>query len=191
MVGERHLHRVVQPLVGTWRAARLGADDIGAGLDHAFREQEPDREVEIVAGRAHRDRQGLFDTLIARPVVEANLERFLHRDEIGFGVGERPAVPVETNAYAYALRGRGEGGDVGAGRTDARGRVRAGLGGHPAGSASACTRARWSKRSCHSERWLAGRTSTAVTLYSGQLVAQSDSSVVTTLVPVSGWWKVV
>lgn len=36
-----------------------------------------------------------------------------------------------------------------------------------------------------------GRTSTAVTLYSGQLVAQSELSVVITLVPLTGWWKVV
>jgi hypothetical protein len=34
-------------------------------------------------------------------------------------------------------------------------------------------------------------TCTAVTLYSGQLVAQSEFSVVTTLAPVTGWWKVV
>src|SRR5262249_7289220 len=36
-----------------------------------------------------------------------------------------------------------------------------------------------------------GNTCTAVTLYSGQLVAQSEFSVVTTLVPLSGKWKVV
>ena len=34
-----------------------------------------------------------------------------------------------------------------------------------------------------------GRTSTAVTLYSGQFVAQSELSVVTTFAPDSGWWK--
>src|SRR6478735_7803187 len=34
-------------------------------------------------------------------------------------------------------------------------------------------------------------TCTAVTLYSGQFVAQSEFSVVTTLAPVTGWWKVV
>ena len=37
----------------------------------------------------------------------------------------------------------------------------------------------------------AGATWTAVTLYSGQLVAQSEFSVVTTLAPVTGWWNVV
>lgn len=36
-----------------------------------------------------------------------------------------------------------------------------------------------------------GETSTAVTLYSGQFVAQSEYSVVTTLAPLSGWWNVV
>lgn len=39
---------------------------------------------------------------------------------------------------------------------------------------------------CQVESRSTGRTSTAVTLYSGQLVAQSDNSVVTTLAPVSG-----
>src|SRR6185312_11085871 len=39
--------------------------------------------------------------------------------------------------------------------------------------------------------WLTNTTSTAVTLYSGQLVAQSEFSVVTTLALVSGKWKVV
>ncbi len=40
-------------------------------------------------------------------------------------------------------------------------------------------------------RALATPTSTAVTLYSGQLVAQSEFSVVTTFAPVTGWWNVV
>ena len=42
-----------------------------------------------------------------------------------------------------------------------------------------------------SPRALATPTWTAVTLYSGQFVAQSEFSVVTTLAPVTGWWKVV
>jgi hypothetical protein len=37
----------------------------------------------------------------------------------------------------------------------------------------------------------AGRISTAVTLNSGQLVAQSENSVVITFAPLVGWWKVV
>ena len=44
---------------------------------------------------------------------------------------------------------------------------------------------------CHSVGPFDGDTWTAVTLYSGQLVAQSEYSVVTTLACVSGWWKVV
>src|SRR5512139_2631662 len=44
---------------------------------------------------------------------------------------------------------------------------------------------------CHSLGPLDGETCTAVTLYSGQFVAQSENSVVTTLACVSGWWKVV
>src|SRR5580765_7008427 len=45
--------------------------------------------------------------------------------------------------------------------------------------------------SCHSDQRFVGRTSTAVTLYSGQPVAQSAFSVVTTFAPDSGKWKVV
>ena len=45
--------------------------------------------------------------------------------------------------------------------------------------------------SCQGEGPLEGETSTAVTLYSGQLVAQSEYSVVTTFAWVEGWWKVV
>jgi hypothetical protein len=46
-------------------------------------------------------------------------------------------------------------------------------------------------RSCQSLGPFDGDTCTAVTLYSGQLVAQSENSVVMTLACVSGWWKVV
>src|SRR5260370_25831666 len=55
-----------------------------------------------------------------------------------------------------------------------------------------CGRARsaWA-RFCHASFWLTSTTSTAVTLYSGQLVAQSEFSVVTTLALVSGKWNVV
>src|SRR5688572_17682534 len=42
-----------------------------------------------------------------------------------------------------------------------------------------------------SPRAFATPTWTAVTLYSGQLVAQSEFSVVTTFAPVTGWWNVV
>ncbi len=46
-------------------------------------------------------------------------------------------------------------------------------------------------RACQSDGPLVRRTCTAVTLYSGQLVAQSEKSVVMTLAPVFAWWKVV
>ena len=46
-------------------------------------------------------------------------------------------------------------------------------------------------RSAHAGTPDEGRTWTAVTLYSGQFVAQSELSVVMTLVPLTGWWNVV
>ena len=56
----------------------------------------------------------------------------------------------------------------------------------PAPSPSGATRRPLPDRAaCQSERWLVRRTCTAVTLYSGQLVAQSELSVVTTLAPVT------
>lgn len=51
-------------------------------------------------------------------------------------------------------------------------------------------RQRW-LRFPHAGTWDEGRTWTAVTLYSGQFVAQSELSVVMTLVPLTGWWNVV
>ena len=53
------------------------------------------------------------------------------------------------------------------------------------------SRSRSSHSSCHSDGRLEGVTCTAVTLYSGQLVAQSEFSVVMTLAPLIGKWKVV
>src|SRR5690606_14016066 len=52
---------------------------------------------------------------------------------------------------------------------------------------SACA----SYSTCHSDGPFEGLTCTAVTLYSGQFVAQSEKSVVTTFACVVGWWKVV
>ncbi len=44
---------------------------------------------------------------------------------------------------------------------------------------------------CHADGSVTLVTCTAVTLYSGQLVAQSELSVVITLAPLEGKWKVV
>src|SRR5690554_5569272 len=44
---------------------------------------------------------------------------------------------------------------------------------------------------CHGDNSVAWLTCTAVTLYSGQSVAQSANSVVITLAPVCGMWNVV
>src|SRR6266700_4117408 len=69
---------------------------------------------------------------------------------------------------------------------------------HPPHSAASTTgrmRREWRACSsyafCQSDGPFDGEICTAVTLYSGQLVAQSEYSVVITLACVSGWWKVV
>src|SRR3954463_8002866 len=56
----------------------------------------------------------------------------------------------------------------------------------PAGSAAGCAR-----RRCHADGCVTLTTCTAVTLYSGQFVAQSELSVVMRFAPDSGKWNVV
>ena len=56
------LHRVRREIVGSARGDRL----------EAFRDAEPERELLVVTGRPHRDRDRL--------AVDADLERLLDRD---------------------------------------------------------------------------------------------------------------
>src|SRR6478736_8885879 len=58
-------------------------------------------------------------------------------------------------------------------------------------SSSACILSKRLCSRCHWDGCVTGMTCTAVTLYSGQLVAQSELSVVITLAPDSGKWNVV
>src|SRR5690606_11103369 len=58
-------------------------------------------------------------------------------------------------------------------------------------SSFCCTSLKRDHPACQVEGWDTRRACTAVTLYSGQLVAQSELSVVTTLAPDSGKWNVV
>src|SRR5262245_8765384 len=78
---------------------------------------------------------------------------------------------------------------------EAVGRHRAGLSGYSAATRRSAMRrlcrVSSSYSSCHSNGPFDGLTCTAVTLYSGQLVAQSKNSVVTTFTCMVGWWKVV
>ena len=53
-------------------------------------------------------------------------------------------------------------------------------------SRSACCSSKATCRCCQADGWLTFSMLTAVTLYSGQLVAQSELSVVTTLAPETG-----
>src|SRR5256886_19262 len=106
----------------------------------------------------------------------------------GVQIGRRDAHPrTHGCALADGIRGALRPAHAAAGATrevaGARSclRLRAGLG----AARSACA------RFCHASFWLTSTTSTAVTLYSGQLVAQSEFSVVTTLALVSGKWNVV
>ena len=68
------------------RSVRAGAvagrADVGGVMDHAFGDEEPGGELDVVAGGAHRDGQ--------RSAVDADLQRFLGGDEVGTLGGEVP-----------------------------------------------------------------------------------------------------
>ena len=70
-------------------------------------------------------------------------------------------------------------------RRDVAGEPDRGRGAHSPATGTAA------RAACASCRAVTSSTCTAVTLYSGQLVAQSECSVVTTFAPVTGWWNVV
>src|SRR5204863_3455921 len=65
-------------------AARHHALHVGARVDDPLGEQKTDREILVVARRAHRDRHVFFRAAAVRPrVAEANAERLLGRDDVG------------------------------------------------------------------------------------------------------------
>ena len=68
------------------RSVRAGAvagrADVGGVMDHAFGDEEPGGELDVVAGGAHRDGQ--------RSAVDADLQRFVGGDEVGTLGGEVP-----------------------------------------------------------------------------------------------------
>jgi hypothetical protein len=118
--------------------------------------------------RVHRRRIELDDRLelIAHPRVPERAQ--VVRDGRGRRViGEVSEVPGDVLGHLYD----------------------AGLSAHPAPTGSPSTSA--GDRRSSSLTLVASATCTAVTLYSGQLVAQSEFSVVTTLAPLTGWWNVV
>jgi hypothetical protein len=80
--------------------ARDDALHVGARADDAFREQEPDREILIVPGRAHRDGNRLLDAAaVAARIAQPDLERLLGRDEIRVvGLPELSAAKRRTSS---------------------------------------------------------------------------------------------
>src|SRR3977135_27406 len=142
----------------------------------ALTQGEADRVVLEIRGRRQHHH--------VRHVVIDERDRHLLGHQVG-GVCERAARPTLDGEFR-AHRGR---------HLRLRHRARASL---QAGARSCrrrragCGRARSaSARFSHASFWFTSTTSTAVTLYSGQLVAQSEFSVVTTLALVSGKWNVV
>src|SRR5690606_454640 len=161
----------------------LDAADVAGLADDALGQRKAQREVFQIAGRGQHG--GVADAA----VFERD-GRFL-----GHLVPLRGGV---RGAAAHAHHG-----GVGAARARHGGRSLA-VHGHvylPPSTASAprfrsrssfcCTSVNRDHWRCHSDGWDTRITCTAVTLYSGQFVAQSELSVVTTLAPDSGKWNVV
>ncbi len=144
------------------------------GGDDALGPREAQREVFQVQGcpEHHRERLAVVDQrdgCFLGNMVLCGLDRFglhppdVHRDAGGPGAGE--IVDVHDAAASCIAQ--------------------------PCASSDNCSSLNWRKRFCHSDGWVTGSTWTAVTLNSGQFVAQSELSVVITLAPDSGKWKVV
>lgn len=136
------------------------ADFVHAG-DDAFGQGEADREIFEVGRRRHHD-------------------------DVGFGaIGDRHR---QLRRHRLARHRRTAAADPHDARCGSEGRPLLLAGGSgrrsaihaPAGYSAASTATRrvwrrnWSASSCHCDQRLVGRTCTAVTLYSGQFVAQSE-----------------
>ena len=79
-------------------AARHDAPHVRIRVDDSFGEQEADREVRVVAGRAHRDRHVFFrPTAVGPRVTEPDAERLLGRHDVG-GVARVLADAADRNA---------------------------------------------------------------------------------------------
>src|SRR5690606_9138139 len=119
-------------------------------LDEPLRQGEAGRKILKIGGRRHHYRGGR--------AVEDEGDRPL----LGQDAGDIP-IPLAANGET------GHGGGRGSGDRDHR---------HSAAGATRCARSRCRRySSCQSLGPLESETCTAVTLYSGQLVAQSEKSV--------------
>src|SRR5690606_31953100 len=131
-------------------------------------------------------RRGQHDRVVGAVDADRDGHFLRHQPGAGFQAGRRPAPGVDRRrqrpSHAVAAIGTGRAAHVGGSTT---------------GQSAVPPASRWLRarvaayRFCQSDTAMARLTSTAVTLYSGQLVAQSAYSVVTTLAAVSGKWKVV
>src|SRR5690606_13319592 len=72
----------VDEAVRRGRAARADGGDVVGGADDAFGVQEADGELDVLAGRAHRDGDALLAMLAACEVAEADLEGLLRRNDV-------------------------------------------------------------------------------------------------------------
>ena len=148
-----HRDDVVQPLVRARRAAERDMRHVVAAADDALADEEAEREIEVVPGRAHGDGDALFHALAIVVVGEAHFHRLFDGHQIGvFAHAEAappaPPVTVAAHADAHVLRLRF------VARNDPRRRpldrsvVHGGRRGQPApsmtstGSASSCALAR-------------------------------------------------
>jgi hypothetical protein len=83
VVGELYSHDIDEAVLCR-RAARPHEVDIVPARDDSLAEQKPDRELVVIAGRAHRDRNAALGALaVRRPKAQTNFERLLGCNDIG------------------------------------------------------------------------------------------------------------
>ena len=176
------------------------AEDIGAVRNDAFGEREADAEIGEVGRRRHHHRVGHRVDLAAATGTSsgscqvtgvrlplASMDNAIGRHRAKRGAGDRQPRRVWPWRSSDGHRKHSETVMAREPTQPRRSRAR-----HYSAATSVLSpirlfsRSRSSHSSCHSEGWLEGVTCTAVTLYSGQLVAQSEFSVVMTLAPVTG-----
>ena len=75
------------------RSSQYATRRTSSGRDEALREQEPRRELEVAAGRAHRDRDALR---LLPGTLHADLERLLGGERVGPLRPRRPPCTVTT-----------------------------------------------------------------------------------------------
>ena len=103
----RQVHRDARPQIDAHHVARPAGADARHLLprgDDALGEQEADRQLAVVAGRAHRDRDGAVNAPPVDVATQADLQRLLDGQHVRLGDRDGRAGGGDS---AHANRGEG------------------------------------------------------------------------------------